>query len=254
MHGTELQTAKEIALEAGDIILKYFDGEQRIELKEDFSPVTKADKLVNRMVIERLSEYFPEDGIIGEEESTAEYGMGRKWICDPIDGTVAFVWGLPTSMFSLALVIDGKPHVAVTYDPYLKRLYTSIINKGSFCNSKKLSVSNKTLKRGHVATTGSPERIKQLKFIEDLQNKGAYIATYSGCVHKSCQVARGKFEGYIETGVSGYDMAAVDLIVREAGGNVTSLTGEKLDFSKAFTGAVISNGLVHDELINSLKI
>jgi fructose-1,6-bisphosphatase/inositol monophosphatase family enzyme len=250
MYTEEIKTAKEIAKNAGEIMLQYFDGDQSIEIKEDDSPVTIADILVNKMVIEKLAEVFPEDGIVGEEKSTSEYGMGRKWICDPIDGTVAFVWGVPTSMFSLALVLDGRPVVAVAYDPYLDRMYTAIAGGGAFCNNKEIHVSSKGLRGGHIAVTAGPERLLRMDFIPRLQESGSHIAVFSGCVYKSCLVGRGKFEGYIESRVSNYDMAAVDLIVHEAGGKVTSTTGEMLDYSKHFNGALVSNGKVHDELIS----
>lgn len=93
-YGKELEIAKSIAREAGEIMLRYFDGDQAIEIKSDGSQVTVADKLINTLVIKRLASAFPEDGVIGEEESTSEYGFGRKWFCDPIDGTAAYVCGV----------------------------------------------------------------------------------------------------------------------------------------------------------------
>src|SRR5437868_351607 len=103
-YSKELNAANEIAFKAGKIMLEYFDGDQQVDTKSDNSPVTIADKLINSMVIEELAKHFPEDGVIGEEESTTDYGPGRKWFCDPIDGTIGYIWGTPTSMFSLALV------------------------------------------------------------------------------------------------------------------------------------------------------
>src|ERR1700733_14684688 len=100
----ELEVATAIAKEAGVIMLKYFEDDQQVELKKDKTHVTIAENLINSLAIERLSKAFPDDGIIGEEESTSDYGMGRKWFCDPIDGTAAYVRSTPTAMFSLALV------------------------------------------------------------------------------------------------------------------------------------------------------
>ena len=93
---------------------QYFDIDQEGEWKDDGTPVTIADTAINRLVIERIVEAFPEDGVIGEEESNTEYGMGRKWFCDPIDGTKAYTWGVATAMFSLGLVVDGVPVAGVT--------------------------------------------------------------------------------------------------------------------------------------------
>lgn len=249
-YSNELAEAKRIALSSGEIFLKYFDGDQGVESKEDNSPVTKADILINDLVIAELTKSFPEDGIIGEEKSTAEYGLGRKWFCDPIDGTAGFIWGTPTAMFSLALVVDGVPVLGVAYDPFLKRIYTGVVGQGSFCNDLPLQVSTKELSGGHVAVTTNIDRLRNLSYIEKLQAAGAYLPVFSGAVYKSCLIARGKFVGYIESGVNAHDMAAVQVIVEEAGGKITGMEGNKLDYSKPFKGSIVSNGKIHEELVS----
>jgi len=248
-YSKELTVAKRIALRAGEIILEYFDGDQDMQKKEDGSPVTKADILVNELVITELSKSFPEDGIIGEEKSTTDYGLGRKWLCDPIDGTVGFVWGTPTAMFSLALVIDGVPVLGIAYDAFLKRMYEGVVEQGSFCNAVKLQVSEKELPGGHVAVTSDVTKIRSIAYVEKLQKAGAYLPVFSGAVYKSCLIARGKFEGYIEDGVGAHDMAAMQVIVGEAGGKITGIHGNRLDYSKPFKGAIVSNGKIHAELV-----
>lgn len=252
-YSKEIKAAKRIALQAGEIILRYFDEEQGVEIKEDNSPVTKADLLVNELVIAELSKTFPQDGVIGEEESTTIYGQGRKWLCDPIDGTAGYIWGTPTAMFSLALVIDGEPVIGVVYDAFLKRMYVGVVGGGSYCNEKILKVSEKGLKGGHVAVTASVTRLKTLNYVSNLQKLGVHLPVFSGAVYKSCLVAKGKFEGYIEGSVSAHDMAAVQVIVEEAGGNVTDTKGQRLDYSKPFKGAIVSNGRVHEELISAVR-
>lgn len=251
-YSKELATAKKIAIKAGDIILKYFDTDQQIKIKSDKSLVTIADTSVNELVIKELLKVFPNDGIIGEERSISEYGMGRLWFCDPIDGTAGYVWGVPTAMFSLALVVDGKAVVGVAYDPFLKRMYYAVHGKGSFCNGKRLKVSDKKLSEGIFAVSGSVPLIQKLSYIPALKEQGTRFATYSGAVHKSCLVAKGKFVGYVEYGVNPHDMAAVQVIVEEAGGKVTSLTGEKLDYSKPFRSAIASNGKAHAKLVEAI--
>jgi len=250
----ELRVAKDIAKQAGVIMLKYFDGDQQVGKKEDNSMVTIADKEINRLVIEELSEHF-NDVIIGEEESTGEYGMGRRWLCDPIDGTKGFVWGVPTAMFSLGLVVDGIPVLGVAYDPFLNRLYEAVTGQGSYCNGAPLHVSNKELKDGIVAVTRSIGSIMERpSYLSYLFKKGARMATFSGAVYKSCLVARGKFVGYLEAGVNAHDMAAAHVIVKESGGKVTGHDGKELDYSKPFKGAIVSNGIIHDDLFRSLNL
>lgn len=249
----ELEEAKKIARLSGEIMLRYFDADQNTKFKDDDTPVTKADVLVNELVIERLNKAFPEDGIVGEEKSTTKLSKNRIWICDPIDGTIGYVWGTPTAMFSLALVIDGKPVVGVTYDPFLDRLYEGVVGQGSFCNGVRLQVSNKKLYRGQIAVTSNIEKLKSHTYISKLQEAGAFMPVFSGAIYKSCLVAKGKFEGYIETAVGNHDMAAVQVLIEEAGGKVTGLKGEDLYYDLPFKGAVVSNELVHDELVKMLE-
>ncbi|MDB5204723.1 MAG: hypothetical protein JWP09_751 [Candidatus Taylorbacteria bacterium] len=249
----ELETAINIAHEAGPIILKYFDIDQEIEQKEDKTFVTIADKLINTMVIEKLKESFPEDGVIGEEESTAEYGMGRKWICDPIDGTAGYIWGTPTAMFSLALCVDGVPIVGVAFDPFLNKMYTAIKGGKSFCNEKELKVSNKDLQTGIFAVSGSIKSLPKTKYYQRMIDDKVRLAAFSGAVYKPCLIARGRLVGYAEYGINPHDIAAAHLIVENAGGRVTAIDGSPLDYSKPFKGAILSNGVVHDKVVEYCK-
>jgi fructose-1,6-bisphosphatase/inositol monophosphatase family enzyme len=248
----ELDVAERIAKESGVIILKYFDGDQQVELKADKSQVTIADKEVNSLVIKRLLEAFPEDGVIGEEESTASFGMGRKWFCDPIDGTAGYVWGTPTAMFSLALVVDGKPVMGVAYDPFLNKMYTGMVGEKSLCNGKLISVSTVDLKSGIFAVSGSVKSLPKQKYFQRMIDDKIRLATFSGAVYKCCLIAKGKFVGYIEDCLSPHDVAAVQCILEGAGGKLTALDGSELDYSKPFKGAIASNGVVHDEVLKYL--
>ncbi len=251
-YSRELSAAKDIARQAGAIMLRYFEGDKQMQMKEDNSPVTKADKEINHFVIEELRKHFV-DGVIGEEESTAEYGAGRRWICDPIDGTKGYILGVPTSMFSLGFVIDGKPIVGVAYDPFLDKLYSAIRSGGSYCNGTRLSVSVKGLPGEYVAFTGNNRRLARYgECTEYLVRAGAELLSMGGSVYKMCMVARGSLVGYLEGGVNAHDTVAGHIIVEEAGGKVTDFKGGELDYSRPFKGAVFSNGIVHQELIKSV--
>ena len=247
----ELEIAKSIAYEAGIIMRQYFDGDQEGEWKADGTPVTIADKTINRLVIERLAEAFPEDGVVGEEESTAEYGMGRRWLCDPIDGTKAYTWGIATAMFSLALVIDGIPMVGVAYNPFLDHLYFATQGGGAYRNDEHIHVSSLSLKEGIIAVTSNLAKVVEGNvLINNLVEQGARTASFSGAVCKSVLVASGRFVGYAEDMVGPYEMAAAHVILEEAGGKLTDMQGEKLTYDKSFQGAIVSNGVVHDELVH----
>jgi len=250
MFDTELSVAKVIAYKAGVIMRQYFDNDQLRTIKKDGTPLTAADTQVNAMVIAELRQSFPEDGVIGEEESTADYGMDRRWICDPIDGTKAFTWGVPTAMFSLALVVDGVPKVGVCYEPMLDKLYSAVAGGDATCNDTVLGVNDDSLENGIVAIVASAQVIRHsAKFLQTLFDRKIQLAIFSGAVAKGVRVAEGRFAGYIdEEFIGAHDVAAVHVIVESAGGTISGLHGEELDYSKPFTGVIISNGVVHEEL------
>lgn len=251
MYQTELETAKQIARQAGEIMRRYFYSGQERQLKSDGTPLTFADTAINRLVIEQLKLSFPADIVIGEEESTGGYGLGRRWFCDPIDGTKAYTWGVPTAMFSLALVVDGQPTVGVCYEPMLDKMYWATTEEPAVCNDQPIQVNNQTLDDGILATISSQQRLRRAApYMDALLDRRPVIsmAAFSGAVAKSIRVAEGRFVGYLEELVGPHDMAAVDIIIRQAGGLVTDFSGSKLDYSRLFQGAVVSNKIIHQEL------
>ena len=251
----ELEFAKKLAREAGQIMLEYFSADKHIQYKDDSTPVTIADKKINRMVIDELSKAFDYE-VIGEEESTTEYGKDDTvWICDPIDGTRAFIYGFPSSMFSLGLVHKGRPVLGVAYDPFLNRLFYAVRGNGSYCNGRRIKVSEHGLKGHSVGMISDANQLnkKVSGAITQLVKRGAYGVCIEGAVYKSCLVAEGKFVGYFSDLPKTHDLAAAAVIVEEAGGKVTSTDGKPLNFSKFFEGAIVSNGVVHDELLDIIN-
>lgn len=136
-----LEFATQLAHQAGNIMLKYFQIGVPKEDKKDGSPVTIADRLVNELVIEQVQKVYPRDGVLAEEASDMKNDAEYLWVCDPIDGTIAYMFGVPVSKFSLALVKDGKPVVGVIYDPYMKRLYHAVKGEGAFLNKSPIRVN-----------------------------------------------------------------------------------------------------------------
>ncbi|HEX5798224.1 MAG TPA: inositol monophosphatase [Candidatus Saccharimonadales bacterium] len=254
MYKDELEFAQKLAKKAGAIMLDYFSLDKQIKYKDDASPVTIADKKVNRLVIEELSKEF-DYGIIGEEESTTEYGKeDTVWICDPIDGTRAFIYGIPTAMFSLGLVHKGKPVLGVAYDPFLGRMFYGLRGKGSYCNGRKLKVSDGGLDGHNIGIISEASELVKIKTtVEKIVRRGANAVYVEGAVYKSCLVAEGKFVGYFSDLPKTHDLAAISVILEEAGGKLTAPDGSLLDFSKYFEGAVVSNGIVHEELLEILN-
>lgn len=250
-YSSELAFATELAHKAGDIMLKYFTVDQQQQTKGDGTPVTIADITINRLIIDEVAKYFNKDGVVGEEESTADYGMGRRWICDPVDGTAAFTYTVPTAMFSLALVIDGIPVVGVTYEPISKRLFHAARGYGSYCNDTRLAVSAATMNNGDIGLAPEFVSTKYLNepFMQRLLAYGRTLAVFPGAVCRSSLVATGRLAGFPHPTVKPYDIAAAHIILEEAGGKITDIHGQTLDYSKSFRGAVLSNGVIHDDLL-----
>lgn len=248
----ELAFAKDMAREAAEIMKKYYRVDQQVVTKKDLSPVTIADTTINDVLIERVQSAFPDDGVIGEEASW-EPERSRVWVCDPIDGTVAYILKVPTSMFALALVEDGRPVMAVSYNPWVDELYWAAIGEGAYRNEEKIAVSKKTWGPGvHIAgSQNNPETHPDTR--AELLEQGIHVNEFPGGVHKSCLVAEGAIEARIFMYAGAHDIAAVKLIIEEAGGKVTDLDGDEQRYDRPLNGAIMSNGLIHDELLNLVK-
>ena len=121
-------------------------------------------------------------------------------------------------MFSLALVVDGVPTVGVGYEPMTDRLYWAVCGHGAFCNGTRLHVNHQTLAEGIFAASCSYANIRRHKYYDKLIERKVSTASISGAVAKSVRVAEGRFVGYYAEKVNAYDMAAVHVIVEEAGG------------------------------------
>lgn len=252
---TELEFAIELAHEAGEIMLEYFKiGVAHIP-KHDKSPVTEADIKINDLVIEKVKQNFPDHAVLGEE---ASWNLPAKytWVCDPIDGTRPFVYGLPYSVFSLALVEDGQPIIAIAYDPYSKRLYHAEKGKGAFMNEQKISVNNKSDLAGAIVGAGKHlpfENLNYTKLFEQIIDKIHRTITLQCVVQEAMLIATGQVEGNIFISDTAHDIAAVKLLVEEAGGKVTDLYGNEQRYDQPIRGAIISNGHIHDELLAIIK-
>jgi fructose-1,6-bisphosphatase/inositol monophosphatase family enzyme len=244
----------ELALQAGEIMRKYFATSIKKEWKKDNTPVTAADIAVNKLVIESVLKEYPTHGILGEEESFMKES-DYIWVCDPIDGTIPFIHGIPTFTFSLALTHSGMPVVAVVYDPLLKRMFTSEKGKGAFLNGEKINVAHIFgFDRQTVGIEG--KKIMAFNheiFREELLNKGVRFTILNSLTYTSVLVAMGEFIASVYAKVHPWDCAAVKLIIDEAGGKTTDIYGNEQRYDKSVKGFVASNGLVHDELIELIK-
>lgn len=140
MEEEYLEFAKDIAKEAGKIMLKYFNMDNGASYKGDKTIVTLADTEINSYLIKKVKEKYPNHSVDGEEE---QFGKSDYvWVCDPVDGTAMYARHIPVAVFSLALVIKGESKIGVIYDPFTNNLYTAIKGKGAYKNSEKITVND----------------------------------------------------------------------------------------------------------------
>ena len=250
-----LQFAKEIANMAGQIMKKYFLRKDISSYKGDKTLVTLADKEINSYLIKRVKEKFPTHSVDGEEE---QFGKSKYiWVCDPVDGTGMFTDGIPVSVFSLALVVDGEVCVGVVYDPHLDKMYTAIRGKGAYCNGERIEVNK--LHYGDLGYRVNYEMWNNSKFdtmmIARSMLDNARVSAI-GSVARSCMaIASGKFSCDLFPGIEhgNCDIAASSLIVEEAGGIVTDFYGNPQRYDRDINGAIISNGVSHEEILEKVK-
>jgi histidinol phosphatase-like enzyme (inositol monophosphatase family) len=244
-----LAFAIETALAAGKATLAHFQVPTKVEIKPDQSPVTVADREAESLIRRAISESFPGEGVLGEEEG--ESGGDGRWVIDPIDGTKSFVAGVPLYATLLSFERDSEVEIGVCYFPALNELLYAEKTKGAFWNGRQCRVSNRPGLEGGIIATGSAAslaREKRLAGVQRIEKKVMASRTWSDA-YGHALVATGRVEAMIDPIISHWDISAVSLIVREAGGKFTDLSGNEALANEALS----SNGLVHAELVEAFQ-
>lgn len=255
MHEKYLEFAKDIAYKAGEIMLKYFKGDNGASYKFDQTIVTKADTEINAYLVDKVKQSFPTHSVDGEEEQFGE--STYVWVCDPVDGTAMYARHIPVAVFSLALVANGVSEVGVVYDPFTNNLYSAIRGQGAYKNNKKISVND--IKLDDMKSVSNFDMWPKADYniydsIKELGKKTYFVSI--GSVIRACMcVANGDFNLAIFPGTThkNCDIAAAKVIVEEAGGKVTDFFGNEQRYDRDIRGAIISNGIVHSEVISVLN-
>lgn len=250
-----LKFAKEIAYEAGKIMLKYFKQNNGASYKGDRTIVTLADKEINSYLIKCVKEKFPKHSVDGEEE---QFGKSTYvWVCDPVDGTAMYARHIPVAVFSLALVVNGISQVGVIYDVFTDTLYSAIKGEGAFKNEEKITVNNFPLDDMRSVSNFEMWPSSEYNVYDVISELGkkTYFVNIGSIIRSSICVASGEFNLSIFPGTKrkNCDIAAAKVIVEEAGGKVTNLFGEEQRYDTDIKGAVISNGIIHKEVIETIK-
>jgi histidinol-phosphatase len=227
----------------------------RIETKPDLTPVTDADRSAEELLRDLLAEHRPDDAVLGEEYGGTAAFEGRQWVLDPIDGTKNFVRGVPVWSTLIALLQDGVPVVGVVSAPAMQRRWWAGTGEGAFTSfrgdTRAISVSGvDELDSASMSfsdlTTGWDER--RARFL-DLTDAVWRVRGY-GDFWSYCLVAEGAVDIAVEPEVKLWDLAPLDVLVREAGGSFTNLEGAGGPHGGS---AVATNGLLHERVLNWLS-
>ncbi len=230
-----LNVAVKAARAAGAIINRAaLDVESvRISQKQVNDFVTEVDQAAEAIIIETLLTAYPGHGILAEE-SGSEHGAKDSefvWIIDPLDGTTNFIHGFPVYCVSIALAVRDKIEQAVIYDPSRNDLFTATKGRGAYMNERRIRVSKRIRLNECLLSTGFPFRPgddfqRYLQLMNDVMPRVAGLRRPGSAALDLAYVAAGFTDGFFETGLSPWDVAAGSLLVTEAGGLVGNFTGE----------------------------
>jgi myo-inositol-1(or 4)-monophosphatase len=205
----------------------------KINVKSPNDFVTEVDHAAEQAVIETLLTAYPGHGILAEE-SGREHGAKHSeylWIIDPLDGTTNFIHGFPVYAVSIALAHRGTIQQAVVYDPSRNDMFYASKGRGAFLNDRRLRVSKRTRMNEALIGTGFPFRKgdnfkRYVKMFEEVMQHCAGLRRPGAAALDLCYVAAGWYDGFFETGLNPWDVAAGALMITEAGGLIGNFTGE----------------------------
>ena len=249
----DLALAISLAEASDAITLDRFQAQDlNVATKPDLTPVSDADLAVEKTLRGIIERERPDDDILGEEYGGTPAATGRQWVIDPIDGTKSFVRGVPIWATLIALCDGHTPVLGVVSAPALSRRWWATDGGGAFLNGSPLHVSKvSTLadaSLGFSSLSGWADRGLREKFV-DLTDAVWRIRGY-GDFWSYCLVAEGAIDIATEPEVNLWDLAALDILVREAGGTFTSLDGEPGPYGGS---AVATNGLLHADVLRALR-
>jgi histidinol-phosphatase len=251
MTQTELESfrtfAEEAAHEAGKITVKYFRTGIDVETKRDNTPVTEADRETELYIRESISKYYPAHSILGEEHGEKNTDSEWKWIIDPIDGTKAFIHGIPLYTVLIGLVHNGEPVLGLIHNPVLNETVSAVKNGGCRLNGVSCRVSSqKEFSKSKVHATDAAHLYAQYpEFTATLLSKCGSLRTWADG-YGYLLVATGRADAMLDPKMSVWDIAPLKPVITEAGGVFTSITGiiENLGTSAAAGNPYIHPGIM----------
>ena len=244
-----LDFAVQLARGAGDITLKYFRKRPETTIKTDGSYVTIADREAESYLRRQIAECFPDDGILGEEEGESHGRSGRRWIIDPIDGTFAFVHGVPFYGVLIGLEIDGEMSAGVINIPALDEIVSAGKGLGCYLNGEPARVSQTTRLEDALLLSTDFTACERYGFgdaAERLQSRAKTSRTWGDC-YGYVLVATGRADVMLDPVMNLWDCAALLPIIEEAGGTFTDWAGVR---NVDGGNSIATNGLLFTEVMD----
>lgn len=246
-----LETAADIAREAGALLAGYFERRVPFELKGDFDLVTEADRASEKLVVERLRSHFPNHSVVAEEGNGYEAKSDYRWYVDPLDGTTNFAHGFPMFNVTLALEQAGQLVAGVIYDPVRLELFAAELHGGAYLNNRRIHVSKVKRLEESLLATGFPSAKRHqsvnVHFFHQVAMITHGVRRAGAAALDLAYVASGRLDGFWEFGLKPWDQAAGILLIEEAGGRCTTMTGEAPDVHGPHLLA--TNGAIHGQAL-----
>src|SRR5580704_1868587 len=250
---SHLDAAIEISLAAGNLLRYHYERRIGFELQAEFDLVTEADRASDKLVVERLRQYFPSHSIQAEEGGGGESATGSeyRWYVDPLDGTTNFAHGYPAWSVTMALEKAGELVAGVVFDPNRDELFACEKGGGAFLNGRRIQVSRVAKLADSLLCTGFPNHNRRsnpnIHFFYQMALETHGVRRGGSAAIDLAYTACGRLDAFWEIGLSPWDLAAGKLLVTEAGGVVTTMRGDAHAVSSP--DVMATNGLLHEELL-----
>ncbi len=253
-----LTLAIQVAREAGEVVRQGFGRVQRLDFKGAVNPITETDTAAEALILARLRAAFPDHAILGEETGGSPWNVpGPIWLVDPLDGTNNFAHGFPHFCVSIGLMIAGELQAGVVYDPLRDELFAAQRGAGATLNGTPIHVTSVArLADAFLATGfGYNRRVAadtNTRRLDDFLRRSQGVRRAGSAALDMAYVACRRFDGYWESHLSPWDLAAGVLLVQEAGGRCSDYSGRTAQLHSG-REVLVSNGLIHDEMLRVLR-
>ncbi|MBI1909296.1 MAG: inositol monophosphatase [Deltaproteobacteria bacterium] len=247
---------RKIALEAGAIQMRHFGKKHRIRFKGEINLVTEVDVACEKKVVGEILKNFPDHEILAEESGRSDARSDYCWVIDPLDGTTNYAHGYPLFCHTVGLTYRGEVILGVVYEPNLREFFFAEKGKGAWLNGRRIRVSRTAPLKRALLATGFAYNIGEI-YKRSLAQFEGFLVTAQAVRRDGvaavdlAYIAAGRFDGFWETGLWPWDVAAGTLLLKEAGGEVTGFEGGLFDLQAK--EILASNGRIHQEMVKVLK-